>query len=356
MSFITVRKPDEFDQLIAHAEQNLRLYHTLSGGYGKSADKAARAEYWLERGEFTSAETLLSEILRGCSVGRNKEKNITTSLVARFSLARLYAASGRQEEAALMLETMRSQISGTDAIMHVDCVELAEGYIHAVCGNLKGIPQWLREGRVLEPPHALQPQVFGFSLTIYGKALMLQEEWHLLAHVAEKIPDSTPQECLFARIHSAILHSVAAWHISGQDKALSLLREALDLSRPDCIILSLAEYGRYILPLLRLLKRKESGNEHLEEIETLAKRITAISSMASNNKNGLLTPREKELLRLVAQGKSNPVIAKNLGISNDTVKEHLSRAYAKLGVTGRMEAARRFTELFGNGTSEFFQS
>jgi DNA-binding NarL/FixJ family response regulator len=53
-----------------------------------------------------------------------------------------------------------------------------------------------------------------------------------------------------------------------------------------------------------------------------------------------LTPREHEILGLVAQGRSNAEIAKELGISEPTVKGHLWRLYRKIGVTNRTAAAR----------------
>jgi DNA-binding NarL/FixJ family response regulator len=55
--------------------------------------------------------------------------------------------------------------------------------------------------------------------------------------------------------------------------------------------------------------------------------------------NGL-TPRENEILGLVAQGRSNADIAKALGISEPTVKGHLWRLYRKIGVPNRTAAAR----------------
>ncbi len=53
-----------------------------------------------------------------------------------------------------------------------------------------------------------------------------------------------------------------------------------------------------------------------------------------------LTPRERETLGLVAQGRSNAAIAKELGISERTVKGHLWRLYRKIGVPNRTAAAR----------------
>ena len=52
-----------------------------------------------------------------------------------------------------------------------------------------------------------------------------------------------------------------------------------------------------------------------------------------------LTPREQEILCLLAEGQSNKVIARNLGISDGTVKLHVKAILRKLNVHSRVEAA-----------------
>jgi two-component system, NarL family, nitrate/nitrite response regulator NarL len=52
-----------------------------------------------------------------------------------------------------------------------------------------------------------------------------------------------------------------------------------------------------------------------------------------------LTPRESEILGLLAEGQSNKAIARNLGISDGTVKLHVKAILRKLGVHSRVEAA-----------------
>jgi DNA-binding NarL/FixJ family response regulator len=60
---------------------------------------------------------------------------------------------------------------------------------------------------------------------------------------------------------------------------------------------------------------------------------------------GDLTPREQEVLELVAVGAANKLIALNLGMSEHTVKFHLAGIFRKLGVTNRTEAATLYVRM-----------
>ena len=57
-----------------------------------------------------------------------------------------------------------------------------------------------------------------------------------------------------------------------------------------------------------------------------------------------LTSREREILALVAEGRTNGEVASALWISPLTVGKHLEHAYAKLGVTNRTAAVHRARE------------
>src|SRR5918997_4940306 len=60
---------------------------------------------------------------------------------------------------------------------------------------------------------------------------------------------------------------------------------------------------------------------------------------------GGITPREVEVLQLLAQGRTNPRIAQELKVSRGTVKIHVQNIIAKLGVSDRTQAAVRSIEL-----------
>ena len=58
-----------------------------------------------------------------------------------------------------------------------------------------------------------------------------------------------------------------------------------------------------------------------------------------DNPFAVLTPREFEILTLLAEGQSNKVIARNLGISDGTVKLHVKAILRKLNISSRITAA-----------------
>ena len=61
-----------------------------------------------------------------------------------------------------------------------------------------------------------------------------------------------------------------------------------------------------------------------------------------------LSPREREILALLAEGISNKDIALRLGISAETVRTHLGHIYSKLHVQGRTEAVTRYFKAGGH--------
>lgn len=61
--------------------------------------------------------------------------------------------------------------------------------------------------------------------------------------------------------------------------------------------------------------------------------------------NNILTPREKEIFTLLIDNYNTKEIAKNLGISEKTVRNHISNVMQKLGVSGRASAVVELLKL-----------
>jgi DNA-binding NarL/FixJ family response regulator len=93
--------------------------------------------------------------------------------------------------------------------------------------------------------------------------------------------------------------------------------------------------------LLTTVRQVLAGESVLQpELATqLLRRLVSESGRDTVWPPNSLTPREREVLQLVAQGQTNHEIARELTLSASTVKSHLKHIIAKLGVSDRTQAA-----------------
>jgi two-component system, NarL family, nitrate/nitrite response regulator NarL len=89
--------------------------------------------------------------------------------------------------------------------------------------------------------------------------------------------------------------------------------------------------------LIDCVRRVYAGEQWIER-ETVTRALQGmLRESAARDVGQTLTPREVEIVRMVAHGFRNKVIAERLSISEGTVKVHLHNVYEKLGVDGRLE-------------------
>ena len=93
------------------------------------------------------------------------------------------------------------------------------------------------------------------------------------------------------------------------------------------------------------VRRLAAGERVLTAAAVLTGMMEGQIGESAPTAEGLLTAKEREVLWLLAQDKSNRQIAAALVVSEATVKSHLSRVYDKLDVSSRREAVRRAMEL-----------
>lgn len=112
---------------------------------------------------------------------------------------------------------------------------------------------------------------------------------------------------------------------------------------------SVAIYGVLIAVLFAgagiwLGTRLLAPRERIVEIAVAATKAEPVPDEAARERLGI-TPRELEVLQLVARGLSNREIGDTLFVSENTVKTHCSRVFDKLGARRRTEAVQRSKEL-----------
>jgi DNA-binding NarL/FixJ family response regulator len=90
--------------------------------------------------------------------------------------------------------------------------------------------------------------------------------------------------------------------------------------------------------LLKCVRRVNRGERWIDQ-ETITRAFQAVVGReeAEREVSKTLTPREIEIVKMMAEGLRNRAIGDRLGISEGTVKVHLHNVYEKLGLDGRLE-------------------
>ncbi len=84
----------------------------------------------------------------------------------------------------------------------------------------------------------------------------------------------------------------------------------------------------------QILNKQEAEDWIRKRVDRFGKRLT----IGDGSDESSLTPREIEILEMICHGASNKDIARHLGISYQTVKNHVTAILHKLGVKDRTQA------------------
>jgi LuxR family maltose regulon positive regulatory protein len=221
-------------------------------------------------------------------------------------------------------------------------------------GKIATAGQWAAQ---LDPVPPLSP-VYG----IFSPHLTLVKIW-----LAQNTPASREQagdllgrlQTFFASIHNIrfLIETLALQALlraeGDEPAALSALKQAITLAEPGGFIRLFVDLGPSMARLLDQLRDQGVAPAYIARIlaayETRDASLAAEGGRASRAEDESLieslTPRELEVLALLARHLTNRQIAEELIISPVTVKTHTLRIYRKLDVRGRQHAVAKAREL-----------
>ena len=316
--------------------------------YGRRSVLSNLSFFLVGVGEWEEAETLVSSLIEDAT--RAQDVWQLTSILS--TAAQL--ASWRGEYArAIDFAQQALRLTGVNG-KEMDHVAALEGLGQALIGldrideavdAMKEIPELVRVSTEKVDVH--------HPLVVFAEANLLLRN----VEVAERI-------LLEARTY---LRFNLSWTISVDRLAVQVALananplEALDfakpwLERPSEIVFEQARLHQVAGRTYLMLGMREAAVEQAEKARALFARLGArgweaasgeIAAQSARPRRGRprlvdsdgLTPRESEVLRLVATGKTNREIGADLYISESTVKKHLENIKLKLGIRRRAELA-----------------
>ncbi|MGB3712818.1 MAG: LuxR C-terminal-related transcriptional regulator [Candidatus Promineifilaceae bacterium] len=237
-------------------------------------------------------------------------------------------------------------------------------------GDLESAVRWLEKAELatdsgvmffwLEVPHITQCRI----LIAQGSKTSLHEAGEKLAVYGKtnKARNNTRQ-----LIDILLLQSLIYQKQSQSDKALAALARAITLAEPGGFIRPFLDLGpemadllvrlsqrgvalAYITRILAAFRVSDDGRQTTDENgSVIDRRMSAPASSVVDGRSSELveplTPRELDVLALLAQGLTNKEIAQRLVISHGTVRQHAYNLYQKLQVNSRQQAAKKASDL-----------
>lgn len=191
-----------------------------------------------------------------------------------------------------------------------------------------------------------------------------------MAVTASAVPSASPVQVLVADDHDILRRALRSFLVA---EGFQVVGEAADAptavavaqrARPDIIAMDLSMPGMVLPDTIQALAEVapvvvftglESGDPRIAGARKAGARVivskqrspealatelrTVLGTFAS--RAAALSKREREVLRCVAQGLTNPAIAEKMGIGAGTVRTHVRIAMRKLGAKTRSEAVMR---------------
>lgn len=177
-------------------------------------------------------------------------------------------------------------------------------------------------------------------------AACLMDTVSILRGVAQKLPGVALLSMTAGLRASETIMTLRRFHLSQPEIPKVLLVESFDRE----LVVSAFRSGvrglfciadSNLRLLCKCLLRVANGQiwANTEQLSYIVELISEVPSLRVLNSSGnnLLTPREEQVVALVAEGFGNRQIARELNLSEHTVKKYLFRIFEKLGISSRVE-------------------
>jgi LuxR family maltose regulon positive regulatory protein len=298
--------------------------------------------------EWNDLEAAVQHGQKSLQLMRQYDRGIDRFVLSELFLARLKLAQGDVDGAAALLAQVDQSVRQNNFLHRLPGVAAAQVRTLLWPGRCP------REGDLALAAHLAQTHELPLS---QARVHLARGDPTAALVVLEPLRQLTEaKDWQDERLRVMVLQSVALRARGEKDEAVQLLADALALAEPGGFVRIFLDEGPAMAQLLaeaaargiqpayagKLLAafRAEAQKRQDESILPPAPLPPGVQPLIEP-----LTPREREVLQLMAAGRSNPEIAEALVIAVTTVKTHVKNIYGKLEVSNRFEAAARAQDL-----------
>ncbi|WP_294335349.1 LuxR C-terminal-related transcriptional regulator [uncultured Clostridium sp.] len=325
------RAPGELQSELAEMDECMPHYYKITNNHGQGAETIMRAEALFCQGHFTDAHIELERAyaqvkdnrqinMELCCDFLSRRLSLHTDVEQRYTFAERYAALLHHHDASWI-----NLWSATSA------------YYHALQGETDKIPEIFLQHR-LSAVNMLAPGKPMMEM-IENQVYLAQGAYaRVVGRSAELLPVCEAMHYALVALHIRIQTAAAYAQLHKPEEAHTWLRKALSDAEPDGFVMPFVENYERLKPLLT----QEIKNDLIAKITELGEAATArIAVSARPAAFDALTPREFEIVELMAQRLSNREIAETLYLSEGSVKQYVNQIYSKLHIEGDTRTKRK---------------
>lgn len=278
-----------------------------------------------------------------------------------LTLARLQQARGEHTTSALTLQTYTNLARRRGFVAHLVARGPAVQAQFALArGDLGAAVAWANASHLnaadnLSFPHEAEYLILArvriAQASNGSDPSLYQQAFDLLTRL---LADATAKRRMRSVLDILIVRALAQWAQGTHHEALATLADALALAASEGYIRRFVDEGTPMLTMLHTAAARASAPEYLTRLlaafpatlkaEHGTPKVAAAKLPSAGYVPHLVEPlsqRELEVLRLIADGKSNAEVAQTLVIAISTVKTHTNSIFGKLQVTSRTQALAR---------------
>ena len=295
-----LREWNQLDRALELARQGIQLLGQVGHTLYLDEIYMVLMRIHLARGELTAATEALRQVLQIPLLQGNP---FYSAWITSVDQVRLWLANGELEQAIGWTQALEQREPLTSPFAH-ERQEVARARV------------LLAQERAQEVLECLEP------LLVHAQAV---GRWY---HVVQML----------------ILQALGYQMRREETKALRSLTQAVRLAEPEGYIRSFVDEGAPMAALLATLREREQKQGSTPYLDRLLAAFAQEDRAVQAPQPQLpdrISPRQREVLHLLARGCSNQEIADALVVTVETVKRHVSSLLAKLGVDNRTQAAMR---------------
>ena len=316
-------------------------YYKITNGHGQGAETIMRAEADFMRACFADAQIMLERAY--AQIDGNGQKNM--ALCCDFLAWRLSLCTSFTPRESF--EQRREALLQQHNVAWLNILQSSCAYYYALLGLPEKIPAVFREHQ-LASIHFLAPGKPMMEL-IENQVYLAQEAYaRVIARSAGLLGACAGLHYALVALHIRIQTAAAYEMLGKSEEANEWLSRALSDAAPDGFVMPFVENYAHLKPLLA----QELKTDLIAKITALGE--TAGARNAASARPAVfdaLTPREFEIVELMAQRLSNREIAERLFLSEGSVKQYVNQIYSKLHIEGDTRTKRKqLSALFSQKT------